>query len=518
MHHLFKPNLKLVLVFSMLFWLSTFTTAYAVPPPDFIFNIGSQLVQIFSVIVIFLSAILSLSYKYIKIWLQLLPKRKFLFIGGSIISIILISLGSAYFYGNYKQQEEYNKWLSESQKYGELQIQSQKIKRVSTDQSEKIKRDTSIDKLKIGETNNSTINSNENFISLIENPNNDAQIKFIEDYYRYIATKDLDKAYDLSKKSVDLETFKSWYTDTTKITLGELVRIDTDTSSLELTLFEGDKFTQYGVLMTLKLENNQPIQVANSQVRILAQGTQGEAGEPNKIISNDNTQKSFFEINKDYPLSINNSDFQKTIDNKADNYIVIDAREDLEYENGHFPDSTHIRFADIQAGKWIEIPDDKYIYVICWSGIRGKEVAQFLREKEIVATYLESGASGWFDSGGKWVGGINFSGKYSDEKYKVTFTTTEVKEKVNNGVFLVDTREPWKFTEWHIDGSVNIPIMYTPTIDLEKAFGQVPGNSTVITVCDGYVNCFDAKITGVELEARGNTFIGRYNKPWEYEN
>ena len=59
--------------------------------------------------------------------------------------------------------------------------------------------------------------------------------------------------------------------------------------------------------------------------------------------------------------------------------------------------------------------------------------------------------------------------------------------------------------------------MYTPTNDLEKAFAQVPAGSTVITVCDNYVNCFDAKITAVELEERGNAFIGRYNKPWEYE-
>jgi hypothetical protein len=49
-----------------------------------------------------------------------------------------------------------------------------------------------------------------------------------------------------------------------------------------------------------------------------------------------------------------------------------------------------------------------------------------------------------------------------------------------------------------------------------RPFAQVAPGSRVITVCDGYVNCFDAKITGVELEQRGHTFLGRYNKPWEY--
>jgi len=83
-------------------------------------------------------------------------------------------------------------------------------------------------------------------------------------------------------------------------------------------------------------------------------------------------------------------------------------------------------------------------------------------------------------------------------------------------VILVDTREPYKFKQSHIAGSINIPIMYTAMINVENVFKQVPENSKVITVCDGYVNCFDAKITGVELERRGHQFLGRYNKPWEY--
>jgi len=228
-------------------------------------------------------------------------------------------------------------------------------------------------------------------------------------------------------------------------------------------------------------------------------------------------ESDFFEKNTNVNLFITNQDFKNSTDSQQSTSVVLDARENIEYENGYFPGSVHIRFADLKAGRWTELPKDIFIYVMCWSGIRGKEVAEFLRTKKIVASYVEEGANGWVEFGGKWIGDIQFGEKYTDSRYQRVFTTEDVKSKVKDGVILIDTREPYTFAQWHISGSINIPIMHTPTIDLEKTFNQVPRNSKIITVCDGYVNCFDAKLTGVELERRGHQFLGRYNKPWEYE-
>lgn len=55
--------------------------------------------------------------------------------------------------------------------------------------------------------------------------------------------------------------------------------------------------------------------------------------------------------------------------------------------------------------------------------------------------------------------------------------------------------------------------MYTPSDSFEKVFSQVKEKSEVVVICDAYVNCFDAKLTGIELEKRGVVFLGRYNKP-----
>ncbi len=501
-----KKRLKLIITTSILATFVLYPIAQAVPPPDFIFAAGAQIGQIFAIVALFLGAVFSMFYNYIKAKIILIKNHKPSFVAVSLLGIALISIGIAYGYDAYQQDKAYKEWLSESESYAELSEERDQYLAVSDE--------TDISLLDLdAEPGSEEINSEESFISYVEDSSED--IDFIEEYYRAIAEGDLQHAYELSKQSASLETFQGWYADTTKITLDDLTKIDEETSSLELTLYESDNYTRYGVLMTLRYEEAEPVQIASSTVKVLSEGTLEEKGDT-LVATASGSSTDFYEENADANYSISNEEFQAVLDSGRDDYIVLDAREDLEYENGYFPDSTHIRYADLQAGKWIEIPEDTFVYVICWSGIRGSEVAEFLRTKEIVAMYLEGGASEWVDNGGTWVGNIDFGQKYTEDRYSVVYSTDEVHNYVDDGVVLVDCREPWVYEEWHIDGSYNIPIMYTPSVDVESAFAQVPEGSTVITVCDGYVNCFDAKITGVELESRGYTFIGRYNTPWAY--
>jgi len=526
--------------------------AHAVIPPDFIFNIGTQIAQFFSIIAIFFTAILGTFFQFFKTKYYALKHKKIV-LSLTIVGIIAASLTSSYFYAIYKQKVEYQKWLEESQKNTRNQnidLDSDNdgltdfeetnfgtdLNNPDTDgdgysDSEEIKNgynpndlrklgeeginEDANDQLNIGAENNKNIDtSTEKFISNVNSDDNSS--KFISEYYRSIANGNLEQAYEMSKKTVGFDTFKSWYLKTTKITLDKLIRIDKKKSSIELTLYEDGTFTRYGVLMALTLQGDAPVRVEKSEVKIL---TQGVINNQNVSIDENKTSQEydFFAKNENVSILATNQDFKNITNSQQNDYIILDARENIEYENGYFPRSLHIRFADLKAGRWIELPKDKFVYVICWSGIRGKEVAEFLRTKKIVSSYLENGANGWVEFGGRWIGEIKFGEKYTDQKYQIVFSTDEVKKKVAEGVILVDTREPYKFNQSHIAESINIPIMYTPTINLEKTFSKVPANSKVITVCDGYVNCFDAKITGVELERRGHQFLGRYNKPWEYE-
>ncbi|HYV33540.1 MAG TPA: rhodanese-like domain-containing protein, partial [Candidatus Limnocylindria bacterium] len=93
---------------------------------------------------------------------------------------------------------------------------------------------------------------------------------------------------------------------------------------------------------------------------------------------------SYFISNSTTPESISNQDFA----NIPSNAYILDAREDEEYQNGRYPGSHHIRFADVVAREWVNLPTNQPVYVLCWSGIRGKEVADFLRTKNVLSRYL----------------------------------------------------------------------------------------------------------------------------------
>lgn len=473
----------LVILLGLAFIGST-KTAQAIPPPDFIFQIGSQIVQIFTFIVLGSSVLIGSLRRYFQTHPIFLRFGKLAWVVLALV-VLAISLGSAYFYAQYKQNKEYTNWVEQSKQ------QDQNITFENSGDN--------LDKLKVGEIRG-------------ENPGdlNDKGAQFVKTYYGYLNSGNTRAAYDISSKIVDYPTYASWYKDTTSVSIDSIQKIDENKYSLGLTLKErSGAITRYAVLMQLN-NTNGTYTVKHSDVRVLAENTNND----NTVAPEDNQNQdtSFFENNSSIPLSISNDDFAKI----PSNAFVLDAREDEEYEIGYYPGSHHLRFADIKAGEWITLLTDQPIYVLCWSGIRGKEVADFLRSKKILARYVDKGADGWVAYGGKWVGGIKFRSTYSADQYKVVFTTDQVREYVKQGVVIVDSRNAEKYKRRHIPGSVSIPIIYTPSSKINEVLSQVPPNSTVITVCDDFVSCFDATVTGVKLEKRGNTFLGRYNKPWEY--
>lgn len=470
--------------------------AKALPAPDFIFSVGTQIVQFFTIATILLSAAGSMGYQFFKKHITKQRRVVYWLLLGVIV--LGVSAGGAWLYGKYAQEKAMKQWIATvTNSKNELNLDTN-VKDIITEELAAIEKEDNLDQLAIGSATSTQVS---------QQPD-DEVATFIRNYYKAIADHQFETAYEFSKKAVSLDTFKGWYAKTDSISIDKIQRIDEKRSSLELTLIEGETKTRYGVLMDVRLDSSgKPLQIENSSVRVLG-----------IYLLNadtvDTTEENFYWNNfAEESLSISNDDFQSVLKLNAANF-VLDARENIEFENGHFPGATHIRFADLKAGRWIELPTDKPIYVFCWSGIRGKEVTEFLRSKKLAAQFLESGASGWFKYGGAWDGDISFLKVYTEDRYTKVFTTNDVKNQIKNNVTLIDTRSPNKFAVWHIPGSINIPLMSTPSILIDQAFAQVPPNSKIITVCDGYVNCFDAKLTGVELERRGHTFLGRFAEPW----
>lgn len=472
--------------------------ANAVPPPDFIIQIASQLWNFFVIWLAILSWLYATSFQFIKGYFMN-HRKKFIFL--SVIWILIISFTWAYYYDKYYQKiqlEKMNKeWLNQ------VKINDLKYKNIENFKSSDV-----------------SVNDKESLVE-IKKENEDIGITFIKQYYSYIDKKEYNKAYNLSKKNVNYKIFENRYKDTTKITVYNILKIDKDKYSLNLELEEKNKSTNYNVLMTLIFVDNKPVKIEKSIVTSFDKNwdkdnTLSEDFSNKSSWPQENDAYNFYENNNDIPIVISNNDLKDKINNNKDNYIILDARENLEYEIWNIPWSIHIRYADLQAGRWMELPKDKYIYVLCWSWMRGKEVAEYLKSKQLIVQYLEKWADSWVSSWWKWDWEIKFSKIYWKENQKLVFSTSQVKEKLKDGIILIDSREPVKYNLKHIKDALNIPIMYTPSNDIENIFSQVAKGGSVIIICDDYINCFDAKITWIELEKRWIIFLGRYNKPWEF--
>lgn len=82
----------------------------------------------------------------------------------------------------------------------------------------------------------------------------------------------------------------------------------------------------------------------------------------------------------------------------ADGAFVIDVREPYEYADGHVPGATLIPLAGLpqQAGG---LASRQPVYVICASGHRSLNAAQFLVQRGIDAKSVAEGTQGWINRG-----------------------------------------------------------------------------------------------------------------------
>lgn len=86
--------------------------AHAVIPPDFIFNIGSTVVQVFSIIVLFFSAVFGVAYQYLKVRFAKVFASKVFWIASILILIIGSGVG-AFWYASQKEKVAFAAWLQQ---------------------------------------------------------------------------------------------------------------------------------------------------------------------------------------------------------------------------------------------------------------------------------------------------------------------------------------------------------------------------------------------------------------------
>jgi rhodanese-related sulfurtransferase len=85
---------------------------------------------------------------------------------------------------------------------------------------------------------------------------------------------------------------------------------------------------------------------------------------------------------------------------RDDKAIIVDVREDYEWESGHARGAVHMPLGEIMAGELPTKSKKKKIYLYCVSGSRSGMATQFLLDKGYDAVNL-GGLSTWQSAGGK---------------------------------------------------------------------------------------------------------------------
>lgn len=78
--------------------------------------------------------------------------------------------------------------------------------------------------------------------------------------------------------------------------------------------------------------------------------------------------------------------------------VLLDVREDDEWQRGHAPGAQHIPMGDVPA-RMHEIDPDKELFVICRSGGRSHRVAMYLQRNGYEPTNVDGGMLGWMAAG-----------------------------------------------------------------------------------------------------------------------
>jgi rhodanese-related sulfurtransferase len=78
--------------------------------------------------------------------------------------------------------------------------------------------------------------------------------------------------------------------------------------------------------------------------------------------------------------------------------VLLDVREDDEWQRGHAPDARHIPMGEI-PGRLGELDTDATLFVVCHAGGRSSRVAQYLARNGYQAVNVTGGMLAWAGAG-----------------------------------------------------------------------------------------------------------------------
>jgi len=102
-------------------------------------------------------------------------------------------------------------------------------------------------------------------------------------------------------------------------------------------------------------------------------------------------------------VELRNVNVAEALELLADGALLLDVREDNEWESGRAPDAVHIALNEV-PDHLDELSKDRQIVCVCRSGARSGRAANFLVEHGRNAVNLEGGMLAWSAEGEPLVG------------------------------------------------------------------------------------------------------------------
>jgi rhodanese-related sulfurtransferase len=101
-----------------------------------------------------------------------------------------------------------------------------------------------------------------------------------------------------------------------------------------------------------------------------------------------------------------NVNVKETLELVESGALLLDVREDNEWESGRAASATHIALNDV-PDHLEEFPKDRTIVCVCRSGARSGRATKFLVERGFDAVNLEGGMLAWSAEGEPFVGDVD---------------------------------------------------------------------------------------------------------------
>ncbi|MCB9891992.1 MAG: hypothetical protein H6833_10120 [Planctomycetes bacterium] len=217
-----------------------------------------------------------------------------------------------------------------------------------------------------------------------------------------------------------------------------------------------------------------------------------------------------------HPLGLSTDEIA---DRVARGDVLIDVREDEEYDAGRIAGTRHVRYPDVMADP--SIVGETEAILLCYSGNRSGELAEKLTTKGLPCRFMIGGYEKWNEEGRSLVGGFPGSVKAREirpyaNKDRLLESADVEREYAAGDVWFVDARYPAEYAAQHLPNAINIPLRKLLSSEIDQALSQVPPGVRLVGLCYDKRSSFYAKLLGAKLTARGHEWLGRYTLPHEF--